>query len=516
MRTEYLDIVGTKLHDQLQGVLTDILNASKAGVEAHKVEMNIHQSLRSIGFDLLDLFFSFCGDGEQGAEIAMPEGHTVRRLDKLHSRLYQSIYGEHKLERAVYGTREGQKIECVPLDARIKLPESKFSYLLQDWDQSLVVDSPYAKVNETIAKILGFKQSVHSLERINQKMSTSVSSFWDNNLPTPPKEKESEIFLCSVDGKGVPIRNYGKTLDSDAKAVDKNPFDTSDKNEKTGGKKMALVGAVYTIDPYIRTPEEIVDALFREKEKEEKLTLRPKPMYKHIRASLLRNKSGTSEPSYDEIFDWIAAEEKKRNPKGEKDIVCLMDGQDSLWKATTKVMPDKDVVEILDLLHACGYIWEAAHVFYKKKSYAAADFAKTRILRILEGDVVGVVRGLMWKGTHEQLSTKKLESLNKVCGYLRNNAHRMKYNEYLAAGYPIASGVIEGACRYVVKDRMERTGMRWILQGAHSMLGLRSIYLSGYWEEFMDHRIEDECERLYPWRQKICASDAIYDVPKAA
>ena len=74
----------------------------------------------------------------------------------------------------------------------------------------------------------------------------------------------------------------------------------------------------------------------------------------------------------------------------------------------------------------------------------------------------------------------------------------MAYDQYLAADYPIASGVIEGACRYVVKDRMERSGMRWILDGAQSMLGLRCIHLSGYWDDFVRFRIERECERLYP------------------
>jgi hypothetical protein len=74
----------------------------------------------------------------------------------------------------------------------------------------------------------------------------------------------------------------------------------------------------------------------------------------------------------------------------------------------------------------------------------------------------------------------------------------MAYHEYLAAGYPIASGVIEGACRHVVKDRMERSGMRWVLQGAHAMLGLRSIQASGLWEDFMRFRITAECKRLYP------------------
>ena len=101
-------------------------------------------------------------------------------------------------------------------------------------------------------------------------------------------------------------------------------------------------------------------------------------------------------------------------------------------------------------------------------------------------------------GSHQNLNKKKAEKLETVCRYFNNNAHRMRYDEYLEKGYPIASGVIEGACRYVVKDRMERTGMRWVLNGAHSMLQLRSVHASGLWDEFTPFRIAKERERLYP------------------
>jgi hypothetical protein len=123
------------------------------------------------------------------------------------------------------------------------------------------------------------------------------------------------------------------------------------------------------------------------------------------------------------------------------------------------------------------YVWNAAHLFYEKKSQAALCFAKQTILRLLRGEVEGVIRGLRWKSTHEKLSNKRLEELERICGYFENNRHRMAYHEYLQAGYPIASGVIEGACRHVVKDRMERSGMRWILDGTQAMLGLRCIHL---------------------------------------
>jgi len=89
----------------------------------------------------------------------------------------------------------------------------------------------------------------------------------------------------------------------------------------------------------------------------------------------------------------------------------------------------------------------------------------------------------------------------------------MAYDQCLAHGFPIASGVIEGACRCVVKDRMERSGMRWVLAGAQAMLGLRSIHMSGLWEEFMQFRIRRECQRLYPFS---AANEDDFSLPIAA
>ncbi len=90
------------------------------------------------------------------------------------------------------------------------------------------------------------------------------------------------------------------------------------------------------------------------------------------------------------------------------------------------------------------------------------------------------------------------KDLNKIICYFRGNVERIKYAEFLAAGYPIASGIIEGACRTVVKDRMERAGMRWIFKGANAMMGLRSIHLSDLWNDVLAYRIGKEQVRLYP------------------
>ena len=123
------------------------------------------------------MYLSLVGDGDAGATIELSAGQEARRLPEKQQRAYQSVFGPFQIERTVYGRRIGQKIECVPLDSRLQLPESKFSYLLQDWDQSLAVETPYQQVNKTLARILGFTQSVDSLERMNRQMSQSVSAF---------------------------------------------------------------------------------------------------------------------------------------------------------------------------------------------------------------------------------------------------------------------------------------------------------------------------------------------------
>ncbi len=310
----------------------------------------------------------------------------------------------------------------------------------------------------------------------------------------PPPAKEGEVVVVSADGKGVCIR--GENAETPRDGLD------STEDRKPGGKKMAIVGSVYTVDPYERSAEDVLEALFRSRSDElpEKSDRRPKPQNKQVRASLRRDEADTTAPSIEEIFGWLGKEVQQRNPLAENDVVVLMDGQKSLWTAAEQYIEGAvngiKVVPILDLLHAA--VWAAAHLFYPKNSPEAFDFAKDRIGRILNGEVLGVVRGLRWKGTHAGFGKKKQKDLEGICGYLENNAHRMRYDEYLAAGYPIASGVIEGACRYLVKDRMERTGMRWVLNGAHSMLALRSVCLSGLWDEFARFRIEKERLRLYP------------------
>lgn len=483
--------------EELQAVTMElgqyVQDAAREGVAAHVVEKGIWNRVLEMGRQAFGRFITGQGDGDLGETFTMPDGRVLKRLDRTHTRPYQSIFGRFELNRVVYGTRESQKIECVPLDARLQLPESGFSYVLQDWDQALGVEHAFLRVDETIGMILGFNQSVDSLERMNRHMARDVASF-RSSREAPPADQEGEIVVVTADNKGIPMR----------RPADQRPVGSHrKKGEKANKKQMATVGAVYTVDPKVRTAEEVVAALFRDAPLKKGRKDQPLAQHKRVWSSLSMERDGEVRRGQDEVFRWMAEEHARRNPAGEKDMVCVMDGQPSLWEDRRTYLPMNNVVEILDLLHVTPRLWEAAHLFHPEGSKEAAAFVRARLLGILEGQVGYVIGGLRQMGTKRKLGGNRLKKLGQICNYLEKNRNRIRYDEYLAAGYPIASGIIEGACRYVVKDRMERAGMRWTIDGAQAMLDLRSTYINGQWDEYQKYRIEQENLSLYPHQKAL-------------
>jgi hypothetical protein len=463
--------------------------AARQGTAIHEVERAVWQEVLRIGRHCLGQFLALQGTGDLG-ETVVVGGRECRRFDALHSRRYVSIFGEFRLQRVVYGSRAGQKIAFVPLDNRLQLPAGTFSYVLQDWDQSLCVEQAFGQAARTIERILGLQQSVDSLEHQNQEMADNVTAFLLNR---PEPDAAGEVLVLSADGKGIVMRRD---------AADPAPAAHRTKGEKASQKRMATVGTVYGVDRYPRTAEEVVAALFRDTP--EPPARRPRPQEKVVWASLPRDDrpgSGTNA-----VFAWMVGELLLRE-QGQP-LVFVSDGQEALWEARAYWLPER-VVNILDLLHVTPRLWQAAHVFHREGSAAAEDFVRERLLRILQGKAAGVIRGLREMATKHDLRGPPKKTIRGVCGYLEANRERMHYDAYLAAGYPIASGAIEGACRHLVKDRMERAGMHWTIPGAQAMLDVRSIYVSELWDEYQAYRINRESNSLYPYRALVAHDIAV-------
>jgi hypothetical protein len=476
---------------QILREVQDFIHSSvRDGLAVHEAERGLWDLMLQLGHAALKEFFNLHGSGDQGETVSLPDGSVCQRLKELHDRPYVSIFGSFTLHRTAYGSREGQKIVFVPLDNRLQLPASDFSYVLQDWDQALCAEQAFGQVQVTIARMLGLKQPVDSLEHMNREMA-GEASLYRFNRPVPPPTEEGAIFVAGADGKGVVMRREADVPP---------PAAHRDKGEKASQKRMATVGVVYSVDRYVRTPAEVVAALFRDPGP--KPPPRPAPCHKLVWASLPQDDPKVTS-GLKAIYVWMLWELVRRNPGQAKETVYLHDGQESLWQARDQYLPHANGVDVLDLLHVTPRLWQAAHLFCPEGSKEAEAFMRLRLLRVLQGQAALVIRGWREMATKRHLGAAKRKALEKVCSYLENNLERMHYDRYLAAGYPIASGAVEGACRHVVKDRMERAGMHWTRAGAEAMLEVRSIYVSGHWDEYQEYRISCETQRLYPHRELV-------------
>ena len=461
-----------------------VKQAAQRAAAFDEVERHLFRKMLEIGRQMTGRFLALAGPGDLGESVALEGSGVARRWPEQQSRRLVSVFGEFMIPRCVYGSRPGQKIEWVPTDQRLQLPESDLSYLLQEWDQMLGVEHAFGMVAQTLAAILGLKQSVDTLERGNQQMAQAAAGFRQQQ-PAPEPEQEKQFLVVSEDNKGVPmVRPVTATL----------PGVHRKKGEKANKKQMACIGVAYTVDPHPRTPEELVSTLFREAPRPKQSL--PEASQKRYWASLSREEDDKMIRAQDEVFQHLRDEVQGRRQPGQV-LLHLCDGQHSLETDGRKYLP-KDAVDILDLMHVLPRLWEAAHLFHVEGSGEATEFMKGRLASLLNGRLSRMIGDLRRLGTRKKLIGQRRKRLARLCEYLEKNKRRMRYDEYLKAGYPIATGVIEGACRHVIKDRMERTGMRWKVPGAQAMLQLRVIRTHGDWGVFQQYRIKQETLRLYP------------------
>ena len=455
----------------------------------HQVEETVFGQLLVIGNWLLRAFLDMAGTGDVGPTLTVASDspsdpdQELPRLEQLHRRPYLSIFGAMTIERTCYG--EG-RVEAAPLDAQLHLPQRQYSYLLQQWLGSFVVDDAHAEAIRKLGTILGLEITVRASEDLNFEQASDVEVFQDR-LPVPDAAAEGPLLVVTADCKGVPL--VRKALPPDEETDTPLPTlanPSCGQGKKANTKKMAAVGAVYTIEPFVRTADEVLEEVMRKKAR----ARRPSPQNKRVRAELLVGKVA--------LFVWLADEVIRRNPQGSKPVIFLSDGERALHDRQSEYLPENTVC-ILDLFHVMERLWKVAWCFFDERTqkHEAHQWVEERLKRLLEGKVDAVIRGMRYQATQRGLKGPKRKTVRDAAAYYEWNRDRMKYDEYLAAGYPIGSGVVEGACRHLVKDRMERTGMRWLPSGAQAMLDLRATYLNGEWDAFWNFHVAQEDERLY-------------------
>ena len=462
-----------------------------------QTERAVFECILKMGFLAMQQFVSLQGDGDLGPDANTDGGKTLVRSEEPARTKIRSIFGEHAFDEFTYSLGKNKTIQLRPISARMQVPATRWSFLLEEFSQMFCVEQAFNQASDNLQTVFGSNFSVQTLEHVSGRVGKQADTFLDD-LPQPDPASEGKLLVASADGKGVPL------VKKDAAKVA--AFETA--KSRPGNRKMATVASVYSVDRYDRSAQSVVEALFRDEKAEQKPSdksgKRPEPQNKnttahfpseHLDGSSKRAVSGT-----DEAMSWISDQVDSRRQKNQT-LIVHMDGQISLWAAVLLYL-GTTLVPILDFLHVAIYVWEAAALFYKDRD-EKERFARSRLLRLLQGDVEGVIRGLRRMGTIHKLRGEKLKTLSRICGYFEKNKQRMRYDVYLKQGYPIATGVIEGACRHLVKDRMERTGMRWTLEGARSMLNVRAVFQSDHWKTFHQQRIRRLTEETHPHRNMI-------------
>lgn len=438
---------------------------------------------------LLQAHIDIRGVGDVGKSIKGSDG-IARNHKRIRTRLIKSIFGEVKVERVGYSKRGNESL--FPADGNLNLAQNSYSHGLQKRISMEMIKSSFEEAIESIEQSTGMKIPKRQIEKIISETARDFDAFYEGRCM--PKELQSTkalpLLVLTCDGKGVVMRQKDLRKATREKAEKSNhKLDKRlSKGEKKNSKRMATVASVYNIDRFQRTPEEVRGEL-APMHKTKKVKKRPKPVAKRVWASL--------EKSPQDVIQIMFEEAAKRDTNREKVWVALVYGdlkQIKKLRVTARKYQVKLTI-VCDIIHVLEYLWKASRVFHTESSPEAQNWVADRFLFILEGKSSYVAAGMRRSATKQGLRKAIRKPVDTCATYLLNHTQYLRYDHYLKEGFPIATGVIEGACRHLVNDRMDVTGARWGLKGAEAVLKLRSIKSSGDFQEYWSFHEKQEFYR---------------------
>ena len=462
------------IHQEFESLLNYVENAKEE--VADQVERHLFERLLAMGSQLMWLFFELRSQQAPRTKATDQAGEEMSYFGE-RKRDYFSIFGKVPFERPYfYQSGVGG---ATPLDAELSLGSDCYSDLMRELAEYLGVDVTYEKVVDLFAHILGHSLAKNAVQGMIAEDAQDVVAYYEQK-PAPPPEEEGQILVVQADGKGVPM-------------VRETPAPAQvrlGKGDKRTQKKESIVTAIYSIEPNLRTPEEVVASIFHkdERPKDQKQTPDPVgPQHKQLWATLAGK---------DTALQRLAGQVTRREGTHILHRLALTDGAEALQKRVLLYLPDFTL--ILDFIHANEYLWKVGNSLFSEKDPQRIAWVEVRTLKILSGHTDQVIAEFRTLAQAPKTRKAQREQLEKTANYFERNLPYMAYDHYLAQGWPIASGVIEGACRHVVKDRCELSGMRWSQAGAENLLRLRVVAINGDWNDYHQFRKHQRHQRLYP------------------
>jgi len=432
---------------------------------------------------------------------AQAEGPVVdcegkqRTRTRIQERELETVFGTVSVQRTGYGVVGEASLH--PFDGRLNLPRERYSLQVRRRAAEESAKNSFDEAVQTLTRYTGAHVPKRQVEQLTVQAAQDFDAFYEvrrrQAAQTSPEAPDS-LLVITGDAKGVVMHKQDLRPATRKAAQNKHNklHARLSKGEKPYRKRMAMVGAVYTVAPYVRTAQQVLRVLARSDEQEEDRPTRPKPQHKRVWATLHK------EPH--QVLQEAFLEAQQRDPSLEKTWVCVVDGNKTQLRSLKQLHRQYQVplTIVVDLIHVLEYLWKAAHAFVAEGSAELEQWVFQRLLRILQGQASQVAAGMRRSATKRHLPKKRRAPVDRCANYLLKYKAYLAYDRYLAHGMPIATGVIEGACRHLVKDRMDLTGARWRLTSAEAVLRLRALRASNDFDEYWRFHEAQEYQRNHP------------------
>jgi hypothetical protein len=463
--------------------IVDFLGSGEACSMTHS---NLERELEKRGRELMRILLQEHLDSRGPGRCVQPvcgaDGVERPRV-RLQDRKLESVFGTVAASRAGYGQDGVESLH--PLDGELNLPAERYSLELRRRVAEEAAKNSFDETRETIAKTTGGHVPKRQIEELAKRAAQDFDAFYEMRKCKPTEDEGTgPVLVISADGKGV-VMHEKDLREQTRKAAEKRKQKMGKRlstGEKKNAKRMATVATVYTTEPFVRDPEDLIAEASCTLDKAK----RPPPEQKRVWASL--------EKTPEQVISEAFAEACHRDPNHEKHWVALVDGNNDQIRILRRIAKDKGVelTIVVDIIHVIEYLWKAGRVFHPKSGPELESWVRHGLLGVLRGKAGLMAGGMRRSATRKELSPEARKPVDICATYLLNKSPYLHYYRYLSQGFPVATGVIEGACRHLVKDRMEVTGAKWRLEGAEAVLRLRALRSSHDFDEYWD--FHETCE----------------------
>src|SRR5712691_1431534 len=485
---------------EAEGKFAELVNRLQSEPTQAMTHSELERVLEEQGRELLRTLFQAHLDTRGPGEATEPvidasgEQRTVKRL---HERSLATVFGKVEIRRLGYGAEGADSLH--PLDGELNLPLELYSHELRRRAAEEVAKGSYDEAVSTLARSTGSAVPKRQVEELVVRAAQDLDAFYEQKS-AQAEAASGWLWVLSFDGKGVVMRREDLRPATRKAAQERRQRLSKrlSKGEKRNAKRMATVAAVYSAAAFVRTAEQVAGTLAPVHVVDDTVR-RPRPEAKRVWASL--------EKEPEQVIEQAFKEAQRRDPQRQKRWVALVDGNRHQLRLLKQIQRRNGVelTIVLDLIHVVEYLWKAAFVFCAEASRELEDWVSQRLVKILKGRASDVAAGIRRSATLRGLDPAQRDAADTSANYLLRYAAFLRYDTYLAAGLPIATGVIEGACRHLVKDRMEVTGARWSLGGAEAVLRLRALRSSGDFDRYWQFHEAQEHQRNHA---------ALYSPPK--